>query len=210
MDPIFLAIILYFVAILLAAIDVFVPSGGILLILGIIAGVASIYCGFQAGLTAGLIMATVVVGTIPVFFVVAIKIWPRTPLGKRILLKPPEIPTESGKPSLENFIGTVVVNRWPLMPMGQLQIGRQKFNAVSADGTLIDPEQKVKVVAVRDSLLVVSPTEEPVSENLDASSKADPADRQNAPESDEALLNRPAEELGLDQLEDLPLNRDDL
>jgi membrane-bound ClpP family serine protease len=210
LDPLFLAIFLYFVALALAAIDIFVPSGGVLILLGIVAAVASIFCAFQVGVTAGLIMATVVAGSIPVFFVLAIKIWPRTPLGKRILLKPPRTGRPIFERSLDRYIGSVVVNRWPLMPMGSLQIGHQSFNAVSADGTVIDPGQRVKVVAVHESMLVITPTQDPLTPSPGKRSERELSETRQLHESEEALLSKPAEELGLDQLEDLPLDRDDL
>jgi membrane-bound ClpP family serine protease len=210
LDPLILAIVLYFVALVLAAIDIFVPSGGLLMLLAVIVGIACIAVAFRSGSTAGLLMATVVVGTVPVFFVLAIKIWPRTPMGRRILLKPPAAFREADRRPFEEMVGKVVVNRWPLMPMGPVEIGKQRWNAISSDGRVIDPGQRIKVVGVRESSLVVVPTDEPLSLDLPRTPIAPSTKPEDRIKSDKDLLEAPAEQLGLDRLEDLPLDRDDL
>ncbi|MFO0944078.1 MAG: hypothetical protein U0930_25360 [Pirellulales bacterium] len=56
MDPLVYAISLYLIALLLFAIDVFVPSGGILLFCSGILAIISVVFAFQSSVNAGLIM----------------------------------------------------------------------------------------------------------------------------------------------------------
>ncbi|MEZ6076434.1 MAG: hypothetical protein R3C56_12480 [Pirellulaceae bacterium] len=84
-----MALLLYIAAIALAMVDLFVPSGGMLLVLATLAALAAVLFGFRSGNTVGMGMLTLVVATIPVFVFLAIKIWPHTPLGRRIILKLP-------------------------------------------------------------------------------------------------------------------------
>lgn len=207
MDPLVLAICLYFVALLLAILDVFLPSGGILLILSGLAALGSIYSSFQYGTTTGLVMSTIVLGTVPVLVYSAIRIWPHTPIGRRILLSPsPPGDTASSHPLVE-WIGSVVVAQWPLAPMGQVKIGVHRFNAMSSDGRLIEAGQRIKVIGLHEGLLVVAPTSEPLS--ITPASPSVESDRSVQGElSNGELLETPAKQLGLDSLEELPLDDD--
>ncbi len=53
------------------------------------AALTSVYFGFQSGYTAGLITLVVMLVGIPLFIAVALRLWPHTPIGKRVILKTP-------------------------------------------------------------------------------------------------------------------------
>ncbi|MBX3421575.1 MAG: hypothetical protein KF752_08475 [Pirellulaceae bacterium] len=207
MEPLKVAILLYFLAVALAAVDIFIPTAGTLLIASALSAIASIYFGFLTGVYSGMAMSILVLGTIPVFTYVAIKFWPHTPIGRRILLTPPKIQADSHSEALRRWIGTVVVNRWPLLPSGQIQIGKQRFNATSIDSRPIEVGQRVKVVDARELLLIVASTNEqeteiPEADRIPSSSLAS----QGSMPSEQALLEAPAEQLGLNSLDELPLD----
>lgn len=208
MDPLIIAIGLYFVAILLAVIDIFVPSGGILLVLSAIAAVGAIVFGFRIGATTGLLVSVVVMATIPTFVYSAIKFWPHTPIGRRILLAPPESLDTTAQDRLASFVGLVVVAPWPIAPMGQVKIGYQRFNAKSFGSKLIDAGQRVKIVDVHEGILVVEQTHEPLSESTISPRFSDPALDSNQEPSDKELLQMPAKQLGLSDLDELPLEEE--
>ncbi len=84
MQPLAIAILLYFVAIVLAMLDLYVPSAGMLVLLSFLAAVGSVMFGFQSGTTAGMTMLTLVAGSIPVLALVAFQIWPHTPIGNAL------------------------------------------------------------------------------------------------------------------------------
>ncbi len=206
MDPASLAIALYFVALTIAFVDVFVPSGGMLLVLAAAAAVGSILFGFRASMTMGMSMLTVVAASIPILAAFAIRIWPKTPIGKRIILGlPPETPVtpETAKTSLQDLLGKVVVAEYPLMPAGQLIIDHTHVNAL-ADSGYIEAGERVEVIAVRERNLIVRITTKPLSQLFDTrllprnrETRDEPVDSKNA-----SLLDVPAEELGLNSLDE--------
>ncbi len=220
MDPLYFALLLYVAALALAAVDLLVPSGGLLAVMAALAAFASILFGFRSSTTAGMAMLTVVIASIPVFLILAIKIWPHTPLGRRIILKLPnrvDSKPQAHSDALKSLVGRVLLSETGLMPMGQIRIGHRRYDAVAESG-FIEAGERIKVLLVREKLLVVRATTEPLSppENtntpekvqLDSESRAtekdqfDSESRATKQAGDErSLLDRPAEELGLDSLE---------
>lgn len=216
MDPLVISVILFVVALILFAIDVFVPTGAILIFCSAMTAIVSVYFGFRSGTNAGLIMLLIVFATIPVLVWTFLRVWPNTPIGRRVLLKPQQAAASQDSDELREFVGKVLVNRWPLIPMGQVQIGHRRYNAKSSDGKTIDANQRVKVIDVSERILVVCATIEPLS---------DPSARTTRPANDaraagasttpttqpsnESLLDTPAEQLGLESLTELPLDRED-
>lgn len=214
MDPLFLAWLLYLAAVVLALVDVFVPSGGLLLVLSLLAALAAVLFGFRSSHSMGMLMLTVVIASVPTFVFVAIKIWPHTPLGRLIILKPPvaEPATAIQEDSLlQALVGHVLLAEAPFLPSGQLRVGYRRFNALAESG-FIEAGSHVRVLAVRERNLIVRATADPLTDvaslvGLAAvwpSSSVEGQDR-FGPDNDSAggvsLLDRPAEELGLDSLE---------
>ncbi len=206
MDPASLAIALYFLALTLAVVDVFVPSGGMLLVLAAAAAVGAILFGFRASMTMGMSMLTVVAASIPLLAAFAIRIWPKTPIGKRIILGlPPETPVtpETARTSLQDLLGKVVVAEYPLMPAGQLIIDHTHVNAL-AESRYIEAGERVEVIAIRERNLIVRITTKPLSQIMD--SRVLPRGRETSDDpvvaKNESLLDVPAEELGLNSLDE--------
>ncbi len=202
MDPFYMALLLYFAAAALAVVDLFVPSGGLLVIMAAVGGIGAVLFGFRSGTNAGMGMLTLVIASIPVFAVVAIKIWPHTPMGKRIILKLPAAPSSeatSAADSLQALVGQVLRAETAFLPTGQIRVGHRRFNAVAESG-LIEAGGHVKVVAVRERNLIVRATTAPLSK-----STAPPGQQihtaEQTTEDGGSLLDRPAEELGLDSLD---------
>jgi membrane-bound ClpP family serine protease len=198
MDPFLIAVVLYLVALALAFIDIFIPSGGMLIILAAVAAFASILFGFQSSTTAGMGMLTTVAATVPIFAYLAIQIWPHTPIGKRMILHPPNQPGESSQedPSpLHELLGKVLLIESALMPSGQVKVGHRRLNAVMENG-IAEAGQKVKVIDIRERNLIVRLSNEPLSELRSVNVAVDVSLRQ------ENLLDLPADELGLDSIED--------
>jgi membrane-bound ClpP family serine protease len=197
-DPLIYAFALYLVALLLFIIDLFIPTGGILLVCGAICEVIAIYFGFRSSTTTGLLMLLLVLVTVPVLFFVFLRAWPHTPIGRRVTLAPKQNAEPGLKDELRNLIGFVVVNRWPLAPTGQIQIGRRRYNAMSSDGSLIDIQLRVKVIDVHERMLVVCQTSEPLSDPNSTSIK--PGTNSQIETVDP--LQIPAENLGIESLDD--------
>lgn len=198
MDPFYLALVLFCIAIVLAFVDLFVPSGGMLLLLSAIAALACILFGFRSGNSMGMAMLTLVAASIPTFVYTAIKIWPHTPIGRRIILGPPESKAagQSEPDLLNSMIGSVLHAEYSLMPSGQISIGHRRFNAVAESG-LIEAGQNVEVIGVKERNLVVRATQAPLSMR-DDERRSPPSPPEMAPES---LLDVPAEQFGLDSID---------
>lgn len=197
MDPFYLALLLYCAAVVLAFVDLFIPSGGLLLILATAAALGSILFGFRSGTTMGMTMLTIVSASVPAFAYAAIKIWPKTPIGKRIILglpKSEESATDRKHP-WSDFLGKVLIAESPLMPSGQIRIGHRRYNAVAENG-LIEAGQHVEIVAVKERNLVVRVTSAAVT-------PAEPATSEDqVPEGLAGnLLDLPADQLGIDSLD---------
>jgi membrane-bound ClpP family serine protease len=192
-----MAILLFIAALALVFLDIFVPSGGMLLVLAASAGLGSILFGFRASNTVGMIILTLVIGAIPVLGVLAVRIWPHTPIGKRIVLKVPN-PADATRTkefsNLQDLIGHVVVSEYAMIPASQLTIGRKTYNAEAESG-YIEAGQRVEVVAVKGRNLVVRPTAKPLRTGTSEANTSRSPPNGN-------LLDLPAEQLGLDSLDE--------
>jgi membrane-bound ClpP family serine protease len=208
MDPFYLALMLYVLAMVLAVVDLFVPSGGMLIAMAVLAAIGSVLFGFRSGTTLGMTMLTLVVASVPTFAVIAIKIWPHTPIGRRIILGLPK-PREDAKSvesdPLQTLVGSVFLAEHALLPTGHLRIGHRRLNAVAESG-IVEVGERVKIVAVRERNLIVRVTEEPLSAPIQVVPSADKessekllGDDQKSPQN---LLELSAEELGLDSIEE--------
>jgi membrane-bound ClpP family serine protease len=209
--------LLYFAAVVLAVVDVFIPSGGLLTILAALSAIGSILFGFRSSAGMGMSMLTAVAGSIPVLVYFAIKLWPLTPIGRRVILGLPPATNqqeESSASLLQTMIGKVVSADFALMPAGQIVIGHRRFNAIAESG-IIEGGQRVKVISVRERNLIVRVTSDPLSPKdsfmpPSAAAHAPVEDEANSKKSgvrplvrpSESLLDRPAAELGLDSLEE--------
>lgn len=176
------------------ALELFVPSAGIIGIIAATLIVAGIVVGFTESLTTGALMLMIAVVALPVLLTIMFKIWPHTPLGKRILLKDlkPEdvLPKKSHyKKRNESMVGKLGVARTKMLPSGTVVIDGEKFDAIS-DGFAIDQGDAVKIVAVREHRIYVQPYDGDVNDATDL------------PVRDGDILSRPIEELGIDSIDD--------
>ena len=88
MDPFYWSISLLGVGLLVIFLELFIPSAGLL---GLIAGtclLSGVIIGFMDSTQTGLIELLALLLILPVLFATMVKIWPHTPLGKRILIGP--------------------------------------------------------------------------------------------------------------------------
>ena len=86
-EPWLWAIVLIILGIGLAVLELFVPSGGVLAFLSLASIAAGMVAGFMAGPVVGLIILIAVMIVLPSGLALAIKWWPQTPIGRRILLR---------------------------------------------------------------------------------------------------------------------------
>src|SRR5207244_411546 len=90
MSPLAWSILLMLFGLALVALEVFVPSGGILGFLSLGSLLASIFLAFYYyGPDVGFVFVLVAAVGLPSVLIVAFKWWPHTPMGKRLLLDLP-------------------------------------------------------------------------------------------------------------------------
>lgn len=148
--------------ILLVVVEVFIPSGGLIAVAAAGCAIAGVYCLFRVGTTWGLagIGAVLVLG--PASFGFALRIWPHTPIGRKMLmgevteeqLEAQRAEEERQREQFRAMVGAEGVALTPLRPIGAVRIGSEKFEAL-AETTIIEAGQKVRVVAAQDNQLKV-------------------------------------------------------
>lgn len=191
MEPLAWSICLLIAAIALIALELFIPSGGLLAFLSGVAVLASVIVAFTAGPRTGLLMLVVTLVIVPTVLASAVRWWPHTPIGRLILITRPDDPddvlpdTEQYR-GLKALIGKVGRSKSKMMPSGAIVIEGRMYDAVS-EGMAIDADTSVKVIAVRTNRIVVRQTNEAVTSNV-------------GPPTDNAVdvLSQPIDSLGIE------------
>ena len=164
-NPLLLALILIAIAAVLVAVDMFIPSGGVLAILAMLAACGAVVCGFLHSVTAGSWIGIAVLAAIPLSFYIFVKIYPSTPIGRQMIMKPQDAePYDFGgggrnsRAALMNQIGLAETD---LSPSGAISIDGRRYEASSIDG-LIRAGTAVRVRDVEMGLLSVEVLREPL------------------------------------------------
>ena len=189
---IYTALFLLLAGLFILSLELFVPSAGML---GILAGciiLASVVMAFMADSFSGMIFLLVVLLLIPAMLVSMIKIWPHTPIGKRLLTDDETLTDVLPKGKFYDrgdLTGKVGVAKSVMLPSGQVVIEGQKYDAVS-DGFAIEAGDRIRVVAVKENRIHVQPYNDD-----DADVPQDPAVGQD---TNTDAMNQPIEKFDLD------------
>jgi membrane-bound ClpP family serine protease len=187
MDPLAWSALLLLLGLILVCVEVFVPSGGILGFLSIAALISGIILAFyHSGPQIGFLFLAIAAVTVPTALVLAFRWWPKTPMGRRLLLDVPTsaevLPDSPQRRALRQLVGKHGVAKSVMLPSGAVTIDGQTFDALS-EGIPIEAGQRIKVIEVRGNRVVVRPADD-------------------QPQSSDDVLSQPIESLGLDSLED--------
>ncbi len=140
-------------AVLLGFTEVFVPSGGVIGILAVIAGAAGVVVLFIADPMLGLAGSAAMVVLTPVVIGLGLKVWPYTPVGRRMLLSEHQ---EAVTPV--SAVGVAVGERGfalsALRPMGSCRFEGRVVEC-TAEEELIDEESAVVVTKVDGQRVLV-------------------------------------------------------
>ena len=191
MSLIAIALLLFVAAMVIFAIDLMIPSGGILIGVTACFAFAAVLVAFRHSTTSGIWMLIASMGAIPVMMWSFVVVWPMTPLGRRMISKPDPtgsyIWSDAAKSENANsLIGSDGVALNEMIPSGLVQIGEQTFEAFSESGP-IDAGQAVRVVRLDVGRLVVS---------LIRGKK-----QYDAPTSQRTGLDRPISDLDLESID---------
>lgn len=165
MDLLTLAIILFVAGVFLGVAEIFIPSAGVLVVLSIGTFIGSIVCAFKVSPLYGIITVLAAPLVMLVVVVKGFKIFPKTLIGRRMILAHPDEPEDAPQvdapastgPGAEadgELVGREGVARTDLRPSGSAQIGNRRYNVVS-EGDFISPGAKVRVIEVRGNRIVV-------------------------------------------------------
>lgn len=144
---VFWAILCLGVAVAIFFVELFVPSGGLLGFVATSALVAGVVLLFKVSTTAGAVGAMVALIGLPLFVLLAIRLWPHTPIFRWLVLNNPAPGAGPGPDaeaaSLVNAVGTSLTE---LRPVGTCLIGGKRYDCISEQG-VIPPGTPVRVVS---------------------------------------------------------------
>lgn len=149
-------LLLAFGLILLIA-EAFLPSGGLLGILAFGCVGLSLWQAFRVSTSLGLNFLLADFLILPVVVMVALYLWPKTPLARHVFLHPPtpeEIEGAHPMLRLDVLVGQYGRTLTPLRPSGVVDIDGRRLDALSEDG-LIPAGSLVRAVRVRSGQIVV-------------------------------------------------------
>ncbi len=145
---------LFALAALLVFLEVLVPSGGLIGAGSVISAIAGVVAFFRVNTTWGLVSILVLMVLAPVIIGFAMKIWPNTPLGRRLILNredllrdAPEAIERQREESQHraNLLEQTGIATTDLIPGGKVRIGEEFLDAIALGGA-IDKGTPVKVV----------------------------------------------------------------
>ena len=150
-------LILLVLGLVLLVCEALIPSGGMLGAMALVALVWSLCEAFQRSANLGLQFLLADLLLTPMAIGLGLYLWPKTPLAKRMTLKPPgseEIAVSHSGTCLDHLVGQRGRSITPLRPVGMVDFDGRKLDALSEDG-LIAEGTWVTAVRVRAGQLTV-------------------------------------------------------
>jgi membrane-bound ClpP family serine protease len=173
------AVLLLAVGLSLAILEVFLPSAGMIGFLAACSIVAAIIMAFRQGTGVGLSVLAGALLAVPMVVMAALYYWPKTPLGRRMLLTVPDtsevLPNSPQQRYLKGLIGRVGQAKSKMLPSGAVVVDGRTIDAVS-EGMPVEIGQRVRVIEVRGNRVVVRPTEDEVASADETDPLARPID----------------------------------
>ncbi|MCF7957665.1 MAG: hypothetical protein K9M57_04370 [Phycisphaerae bacterium] len=155
-----LPIILLIAGICVIILEIFLPSGGIL---GVIAGISiisAIGLAFMEDPTSGVIFLALAMVLVPILVVIGFKVFPNTPIGRRVILAPAaETSKDRGAAGVNDddytrLIGKTGKTITPLRPSGIAEIDDERLSVIS-EGVMVDRGVDIIVISIQGNSIVV-------------------------------------------------------
>jgi len=164
MDPIYWAVILLAVGLLLVLLEFLIPSSGILGVMAALAILSAIVMAFnERGPVIGMLFIGITVLSIPVLLIAGFKILPHTPIGRQLISESPssdEVISEvATRRNMREMIGWIGRSTSPMLPSGSIEVEGQVLDAVS-QGMAIDENTPIKIIDVQGTRIIVRPCRE--------------------------------------------------
>ena len=164
MDTLTVAYGLIAVGLVLMAAELFLPTHGILFGLGLAAGLVGVILSFSAGFSTGVTTLTVVVVVVPLFVMALLNLWPKTPMGKRLVLHGPDddeaVANMPVSLELERLRGRFGRTLSPLRPCGVVDFDGKRVDTMT-EGEMIDANQWVRCIDIKGGRVLVRSVEKP-------------------------------------------------
>jgi len=149
----------------LAIIEVFIPTFGALAIMSLTALVGAIYFGFQQDPILGWSLAGLAAVGMPTLIVVSFKIFPKTKMGKHMILSAPEShPAPATRSDRTDLVGREGVARSALRPSGTAEFDGERLDVVTR-GELVDAGIPIRIIENRGNRIIVRAVETPPAES---------------------------------------------
>lgn len=150
-------LLLLALALVLLVAEVFVPSGGMIGVAALVALGVSLWQAFSQSreLGYGFLAADFVL--LPLTFALGMYLWPKTPLARRVFLKPPgpeDFEVSHAPRRLDHLIGQIGRSLTTLRPSGLVDFDGRRLDGLSEDG-LIPSGTLVQAVRVRSGQIIV-------------------------------------------------------
>jgi membrane-bound serine protease (ClpP class) len=147
------------IGLLALIVELFVPAGGVIGLVGLGSIVAAIIKAFNDfGTTVGAVFLIASLIIVPSLFILYFTVFPRTFMGKRLILGSRQQREEgfSNAPdeSIPELTGKQGVAETPLRPAGTVKIEGRRYSAVTL-GEFLDPGSSVEVKRVEGNRIVV-------------------------------------------------------
>ena len=174
-DPVWLSIGfgLGVLALILFAVEIFIPTAGMVGILCGISAVGSILAFFQySGSAGGFAILTYLIAT-PFLLIYGVKLWSQSPIGRRLILGGTDAVDARGRDEEsveaelaadrreaveleESMIGRVATTVTPLRPIGVIRLDDHRRDALAETG-VIEEGVEVEIVEIVDDQIKVRP-----------------------------------------------------
>ena len=141
--------------------ELVIPSAGLLGVAAAASLIAAVVIGFLHSLTAGATILVVAAVFVPIFASIGLRIWPNTPVGRRMLTLNPAadlLHEAELRAEREQIVGKTGIAKTNLLPSGLVEIDGVRMDALSV-GMAIDSGQLVEVVSVNGGKIHVRPLE---------------------------------------------------
>ena len=163
-----LAILLFGLGLILAVAEIFIPSMGILSVLAAAAVIGSLVSAFGVSTSTGLTFLTAVAVVFPVALILGFRLFPRTPLGRRMVVGGLSFESSAATDERDlDLVGRDGVTLSDLRPAGFARIDGRRVDVVSR-GEGIENGTPVRVLEVSGNRVVVT--------RADAGAPSDEAD----------------------------------
>ncbi|ADV62279.1 protein of unknown function DUF107 [Isosphaera pallida ATCC 43644] len=155
--------------------EVFIPSGGLIGLAALTFLGLSLWHAFSYSTSLGLTFMLTMAIVLPFVVSFMIYMWPRTPLGRRMILAPPgedeeEPDAESFRESerslrLDRLVGEYGKTLTPLRPSGAVEFNNRRLDALAEEG-LVPAGKLVRAVGTRGCQLIVRQVDETMMSQL--------------------------------------------